>query len=135
MSISDSVELKLLDKVLRGVDFDVAAVFVKLHTGDPGEAGTANPAGETTRKVVTFAAPSAGACASNVDVGWTLVSTNETYSHASLWDAVTGGECLWTGPLDEAKIVLAGDSRGLSPARGSASGWPRRSSRRSEHCR
>ena len=34
--------------------FSVAVPYVKLHVGDPGAAGTANPAVETTRKSVSF---------------------------------------------------------------------------------
>ena len=110
MSISDYAELAILNKVLRNTDFTVTGVYVKLHTGDPGEAGTANAAGNTTRQAVTFAAASAGSCVSNSDATWTNVSTTETYSYISLWDASTAGNCLWTGALTASKAVTAGDT-------------------------
>ena len=69
-----------------------AAIYTKLHTGDPGEDGTANAAGETTRKATTFGASSGGVITSNALVEWTNVSTTETYSHVSLWDASSGGQ-------------------------------------------
>lgn len=109
MTISDYAELAFLNS-LRNSSFAVANVYIKLHTGDPGEAGTGNAAGETTRKVVTFAAASAGAMASNADAAWTNVSTSETYSHISLWDASTAGNCLWSGALTASKTVVAGDN-------------------------
>ena len=87
-----------------------AHVYVKLHTGDPGSAGTANAAGNTTREEVTFGASSSGVITSNADVTWTSVSTTETYSHISLWDASTSGNCLGSGALASSKSVTAGDT-------------------------
>lgn len=84
--------------------------WVKLHTGDPGEEGTANPAGETTRKQVTLAAASGGTRKSSTAAEWTNVSTGETYSYISLWDASTAGNCLWTMSLAEAKAVSKSES-------------------------
>lgn len=115
MTISNYLELKYLD-MLGGTAFTApAACYVKLHTGDPGEDGTSNAAGETTRKVVTYAAASAGSKAANGTLpSWTSVSTTETYSHVSLWDASTAGNCLWTGALSSSVAVTAGDTFTLS---------------------
>lgn len=111
MSVSDYLENKLLDLVFNATSYaGQATVYVKLHTGDPGEAGTANAAGNTTRQAATFGAASAGSVASDADVTWTGVSTSETYSHVSLWDASTAGNCLWSGALSSSKAVTAGDS-------------------------
>lgn len=91
-----------------------ASVYVKLHIGDPGEAGTANAAGNTTRQAVTFGASSGGVITSNADVTWTNVSTSETYSHVSLWDASSAGNCLGSGALAASKAVNAGDTFTIS---------------------
>jgi len=53
MSISNYGENALLD-TLGGTSFSVANTYLKLHTGDPGEDGTANAATEATRQAVTF---------------------------------------------------------------------------------
>ena len=98
MSISNYGELAFLE-TLRNTSFAVAAPYVKLHVGDPGETGTANAAAETTRKAITFSAASAGSMASSATVTWTNVSNTETYSHWSMWDASTAGNCLWSGAL------------------------------------
>lgn len=89
-----------------------AAVFVKLHTGDPGEDCTANAATNTTRTAVTFAAPSnpAGTMASSADVTWTTVSTTENYLFFSLWDLVAAGNPLGSGALTGSTSVTAGDT-------------------------
>lgn len=110
MSISNYLENELLDAVFNADSFSVANVYVKLHTGDPGEAGTSNAAGETTRKQATFDAAASGALANDNLIEWTNVSTTETYSHISLWDASTAGNCLWTGALTASKAVTAGDT-------------------------
>lgn len=91
-----------------------ATVYAKLHTGDPGEDGTANAAGETTRQAVTFGASSNGVISLASGGAWTNVSTSETYSHVSLWDHVSAGNCLGSGALAVAKAVVAGDNFSLS---------------------
>ena len=109
MSISNYAELALLD-TLRGTSFSVAGAYLKLHTADPGEAGTTAAATEATRKLVTFSAASSGSMTSSATVEWTNVSTTETYTHWSLWDASTAGNCLWTGGLASSAAVTAGDT-------------------------
>lgn len=110
MTISNYLEAKILDAVGNNVSLAVAQAYAKLHIGDPGEDGTANAAGETTRQAVSFGAAVAGAMSSDADVAWTNVSTAETYSHISLWDASVAGNCLWSGPLAVAKTVGVGDN-------------------------
>lgn len=109
MSISNYAENKMLD-TLRNTSFAVANTYVKLHTGDPGEDGANNAATNATRQAVTFSAASSGSMASSANVTWTNVSTTETYSHWSIWDASTAGNCLWTGALSSSAAVTAGDT-------------------------
>lgn len=74
-----------------------AGLYLKLHVDEPGASGVANAAGNVIRRPVTFGAPpSGGAMANTVEVEWIALSTTETYSHASVWDAATGGNCHWT---------------------------------------
>lgn len=116
MSLSNYLEeswLKTLRGGGNGTSFTAPTnVYVKLHIGDPGEDGTSNAAGETTRKAATFAAPAnpGGTMDSNADISWTSVSTAETYSHVSVWDASTNGNCLITGALTASKTVAVGDT-------------------------
>src|SRR3954469_15348086 len=67
--------------------------WVKLHTADPGAAGTtAAAAGDTTRKQATMASATGGSKAMTGTAGpWTNVSTTETLSHIYLWTLVTAG--------------------------------------------
>lgn len=108
MTASNYLENKWLDTI-RNVSFTVVATYVKLHIGDPGEDCTGNPATEVTREAVTFAAASGGSMSSNAAVTWTNVSTTETYSHFSIWDASSGGNPLGYSALTSSKSVTAGD--------------------------
>ena len=110
MTIANYAEGKLLDAVFNNVSFVVAQPYVKLHISDPGEDGTSGAAGETTRKALSTGAASGGQVVSDADLTWTNVSTGETYSHVSVWDASSGGNCLWTGALASPKTVTAGDT-------------------------
>lgn len=113
MSVSNFVETKVMDALFNNASaaaLTLSARYIKLHIGDPGEAGTANAAGETTRKSITSAASSNGVFTSANDLIWTSVSTSETYSHVSLWDDVAAGNCLWTGALTASKAVNSGDT-------------------------
>lgn len=109
MTISNYLENKLLD-TLGNVSFTVAAPYVKLHLGDPGEAATANAAVETTRKLISFNAAASGSMASAATVTWTNVSTTEIYTYWSLWDALTAGNALWSGAFNTSASVTAGDT-------------------------
>jgi predicted deacylase len=114
VSISDYAENKLVDAVVNhtttGGGLPTADIWVKLHTGDPGENGTSNAATETTRKQASFAAASGGSAATDADVPWTSVAGTETYSHVSFWDASTAGNCLGSGAMGASKAVNAGDN-------------------------
>lgn len=89
------------------------AIFVQLHTAAPGAAGTANVAGNSTREAASFGAASGSdpaSISSSADVTWTNVSTSETYTDVSLWDASTVGNCIAVGSLTASKAVTAGDT-------------------------
>jgi hypothetical protein len=111
MSISNYAELKILEHTTGKTAWTIPSnVYVKLHTGDAGEAGTSNAATETTRKVTAWASAASGSIATSATLEWTNVAATETYSHWSMWDASTGGNCLWTGALSSSAAVTAGDT-------------------------
>jgi hypothetical protein len=82
---------KILDAIGNGVPYSVANTFMKLHIGDPGAAGTANPATETSRKAASFGTPSAGGMTNDVALTWAGIAGSQDATHFSLWDAVTNG--------------------------------------------
>jgi hypothetical protein len=113
--MSNYLENELLDHSLgTGAAFTQPAnVYALLHTGAPGEDGTANVAGNNVKSnAITFAAASGGSASSNVAADWTAVSTAETYSHVSLWDSATAGavgNCLYQGDLTSTVTVAIND--------------------------
>ena len=111
VGLASAIANSMLNAYCRNVAWSQPAAFwVKLHTGDPGAAGTTNAATETTRKQATFAAASAGRCDTSGDLAWTNVAGTETYSHVSFWTASTAGTFLGSDALDTARAVVAGDN-------------------------
>jgi hypothetical protein len=111
MSISNYAELKILDHTTGRAAWTMpTTVYVKLHTADPGEDGTTAAATNATRVSAAWSAAATGAIATSATITWTNVSTTETYTHWSLWDALTVGNCLWTGALSSSSAVTAGDT-------------------------
>lgn len=81
-----------------------SGTYVKLHTADPGAAGTtAAAAGSTTRVAATFSAASGGAIALSNSPQWTNGGTSETLTHISVWDASTAGNFLWSAALSSSQ--------------------------------
>lgn len=101
--------------ILRGTAFTApSGIYVKLHTGDPGAAGTANASVVTTRSQATFAASSGGAIAlTGTNPSWTATAS-ETISHISVWDNSSAGNFLWSAALSVAKSVQSGDTLTLT---------------------
>ena len=101
----------LLDALARAVNYTApTAVWVKLHIGDPGSAGTANAATETTRKQGTFGTGAAGGAISNTAaLTWTAVAGSEDYTHYSVWTASTAGTFLWSGTVTANPVTAADD--------------------------
>ncbi len=83
--------------------------WVKLHVGDPGANGTANPAAETTRKQATWGTTTAGAFSNTNSLDWTNVAGSEDYTHFTVWTASTAGTFGWSGTIT-ANPVVTGDN-------------------------
>lgn len=108
--------------VLRGTTFTgfSGGVFVKLHTADPGSAGTTAAAvGSTTRPAITWAAASSGAIAMNGTAPtWTNGGTSETLTHISFWDSATAGNFLGSAALSSSQAWASTNTFTLT-----AQGW------------
>lgn len=87
--------------------------YLALHTGDPTEAGSSNEVatGGYARQAITFGAASSGASSNTNAPSFTASGANfGTVSHASIWDASSGGNCLWQGALTASKTINNGDT-------------------------
>lgn len=86
-----------------------ATIYVKLHTGDPGASAAANASAVTTRNAIVFAAPSGNAIALSTLSAFSM-TTSETITHISLWDASTAGNFLQSIALTSGVPVINGSS-------------------------
>lgn len=91
-----------------------AGTFVKLHTGDPGAAGTANASTVTTRSAATMAAAASGSISLTGTAPQWAMTAAETITHISVWDASTAGNFLFSAALTASKSVSNGDTLTLS---------------------
>lgn len=92
-----------------------ATTAVKLHTGDPGSAGTSNVSAETTRKALTWSSAAAGSKAIAATLpSWAWTAGNETITHISVWDATSGGNFLYSVALTASKSITNGDTLNLT---------------------
>jgi len=98
-----------LDALGNNTSYAVTQVYVKLHVSDPGPNATNGAATETTRKAASFAAASSGSLASDAALTWTNISGSQDATHFSAWDAVTGGNFLFSGTVT-ANAYTAGDT-------------------------
>lgn len=114
MSVANYLEDKVLNKVFNNTDFTVATPYLALHTADPTEAGTT---GEVStgggslyaRQAASFGVSAAGVVLNDADIVFAEAATNwGTITHVSLWDASSGGNCLWVGALSASKDVGIG---------------------------
>lgn len=110
MSISDYLEERFLNCLGNAAASDprVATVYCSLHTADPGETGASEVAGGSyARQAVSWNAASnpGGTKTNSGALNFTLMPV-ATVTHAALWDAVSAGNCLWSGTATNRTLAL-----------------------------
>lgn len=108
-SWSSTTAASVLDALGNGGSFTISQVWIKLHVGSPGSAGTSNPATETTRKQASFANASGGSMATDAALSWTSVAGSEDYTHFSAWTASTAGTFLFSGTITASAVTAGGN--------------------------
>jgi hypothetical protein len=107
--LSDYLENALINAVLRNTPYtSPATVYVGLFTSDPTDAGigTEVSGGAYTRQAVTFGAPTDGQVSNSNEVLYPIATANwGTITHIGLYDALTGGNLLYYGPLEFQKTI------------------------------
>jgi hypothetical protein len=111
--LSDYLENKLLDHVLRGTSYtSPTTVFMGLYTSDPGDgnSGTECTGGAYARQIVSVTTATGGIVTSSADVTFPQATDNwGTISHIGLLDAITSGNLLMHTPLTTSKAIELGD--------------------------
>lgn len=116
MSATDYLEGKVLDHALRNTAWaQPSALYMALHTANPGDTGTASEVvgGSYAAQVIAFNASSGGVAASNGAVSFAGMPA-VTVTHFSIRDAVTGGNVLFVGPLSSPQTLTAGATLAFS---------------------
>lgn len=93
------------------------AWYVQLHMSDPTDTGTGGTeptiiSGDYDRKTLGTTGLTTATEGTNNNpaaVSWTAAATAATYTftHVSIWDAVTAGNCIAAGPLAAPETVAA----------------------------
>lgn len=113
-AFSDYEKNRLLDSSSNRAAAPATPLYVQMHTGSPGAAGTTNVSTHTGRVLATFGtAPSAGSIANTVAVVFTPIAVtpaSETITHVSFWDAAAAGNFKGADDLPASKIVQDDDS-------------------------
>ena len=111
--LSDYLEDKLLDHVLRGTSYtSPTTVYVGLYTSDPADdnSGTEVSGGSYARQSLSVTTASAGIVTSSADVTFPQATANwGTISHIGILDALTSGNLLMHTELTTSKTIETGD--------------------------
>lgn len=107
MSVSNYAEDAVMNALFNNVALQVATQFLALHTADPGETGANEAAGGSyARQEITakLGASSGGAVTTTADTEFAVMPAATIFG-VSIWDAVSAGNCLWTGWLTGSPVV------------------------------
>lgn len=110
MSASNYSENLALNAVLTaGALTRPSAWYVGLHTADPGETGATGEVtgGAYARTAATFGTATTGSTSNTGAINFpTATASWGTVTYVSIWDAASGGNCLWSGPHTPASQVI-----------------------------
>lgn len=84
--------------------------YAKGHIGAPDSDGLGFAAAETRRVLVTLDTPALGIVTNDNTTGVFSASTEETWTHVTLWDASSSGNAWWVLPLTTALDILVGNT-------------------------
>jgi hypothetical protein len=111
--MSNFLENALINATLRATTYtSPAAVYVSLHTADPGDDGSGAEVsgGSYAREAATFDAPSGGVTQNSAAIEFNQATgTWGTITHFGLWDALTTGNLLYHSAFDVSKTIETGD--------------------------
>jgi hypothetical protein len=114
MGLSNYAENAVGNHLLRNTALtSPTTVYLALHDGDAGETGAneITGLGGYAREAIAFDAPTDGVFDSSAEESFTASGEAwGTITHASIWDAVSGGNCIITGALAASKAVADGDT-------------------------
>jgi hypothetical protein len=115
-NLSDYAEKKALDHSLGKSAWTMPTIYVGLFTAAPSDAGggtevTGGSYTRATTSAATWNAAGASGSTNALDINFVTASANwGTITHVGLFDALSGGNLIWHGPLGANKTVDSGDT-------------------------
>ena len=112
MSFSNYLENKVLLHVFGATAYTApATLYVALFTSDPGEAGSGTEVsgGSYARQTIAFTVTGASATNTAAIEFPTCTASWGTVTYGAVYDAVTAGNLLASGPLTTSKTIASGD--------------------------
>jgi hypothetical protein len=115
-SLSDYLELELLDHIFNASYTPVAAIYIGLGTGGSDTGLTGEPSGNNyNRKAITFGAATARGITQNALVTFDQASGSwGTLTHYGIFDQSTAGNMLAWGQLSASKSVVSGNTPSIA---------------------
>ncbi len=126
LGLKPAIAQAILNSQLRGTALSPTAsttpMKLKLHTSDPGVAGTTNEVsgGSYAAQTITFTAASGNSCVVTSDVDFTLMPV-ATVTHVSIWDSAGTPIFIISGALSSSVTLGSGDTFRLTASGSSVS--------------
>ena len=112
MTATNYAETKLLNHALGNTAWTMpTALYMALHTADPGDVGTASEVvgGSYAPQLIDFATTAGASCVSAADVNFASMPA-VTVTHFSIRENTSGGSALFVGPLSTPQTTTAGQT-------------------------
>jgi hypothetical protein len=115
-SLSDYLELELLDHIFNAAYTPVATIYIGLGTGGSDTGLTGEPSGNNyNRKAITFGAATGRSITQNALVTFDQASGSwGTLTHYGIFDAATANNMLAWGQLTASKTVVSGNTPSIA---------------------
>jgi hypothetical protein len=114
MALKASLRNSIIDAIVNQTNFTAyTAVWITLHTGDPGDTGANEASGSGYARVDAtnkFPAASSGSSANDVAISFAAFSGAFAFTHSGMRDASSAGTWIGGGALTTPKSVASGDS-------------------------
>jgi hypothetical protein len=112
MSISNTTAQNILKALYKQTNWSAdAAIYMSLHTADPGATGASEVTDASYARVnvtSSWAAPSSASISNNATITFQFMTTGFTATHIGIWDAVSSGN-FRRGFAITSLVVPAGD--------------------------
>lgn len=113
MALGTSTANSILDALFNQTNWTApTAIWLSLHTADPGTTGASESADGTYARVnvtAAFGSASGGAVSNTSAIEFAALTTGGTFTHYGLWSAVTTGTFYHGGDINPDKAVGAGE--------------------------